>query len=479
MKNLRQFKGYMQVKDSLWPAGLKKYLRCRSILFLLVLSSSIYSNTILNEFKILVEKKEFNSALKRLNSYLKNQESQSRQEANELFSYYYFYKSLHERAEGNLKMASFNMDQALSKSPTNIHMQKIRAQLYIESNQLSEAQQLIEIFLTKLDIDDRRDFNLKLAILMIKQEMLFEAVQILRNHQLEFPKHLKALVELASLYMKLEQYQDAVDTYKILISLEPSQKFYEDLRKAQHALEVSLRTVHSYSASFKIRIEDKHFEKYYPTIFEELENCSSKLNRLFGFEPRGLVNILFLNNIDFQQWNHLSNYVQGLSDGDAWQIRIPINRVQNFKDKNVLINTLHHEYSHHLVRLITKGKGEIPIWFNEGLAKFLEPNRNHERENKILRKLIGANQLFEPGKMPYSFGMHSKSYEAYIQSASIIDYLKRVECLDHLIASLSEFTEGSKFSDKLIEKCIINEYQLINQWTKWIQEEVMEKNSEH
>ena len=453
----------------------------RSILFFLVLSSPIHSYPMLDKFKVLVERKDFDSALKKLEDYLKTTSEglRNNQNADKLFSYYYFHLSLHEWRRGNLKIASLNMDRALSKAPENIEIQKARAQLYIESNQLSDAQQIIESFITKLNPSDRRNFNFKLATLMIKKEMLYEALQILRNHQLNFPKHLAALIELANLYLKLEQYQYAIDTFTILINLEPSEQFYEGLRKAKHGLEVSLRTVHSYSASFKIRIEGEHFENYYPIIFEELENCSSELNAIFGYEPRGLVHILFLNNIDFQKWNHLSNYVRGLSDGASWQIRIPINRVQNFKDKNLLINTLYHEYSHHLVRLITKGKGEIPIWFNEGLAKFLEPNRNHERENKILRKLIGANQLFEPGKMPYSFGMHSKSYEAYIQSVSIVDYLNKVKCLDDLIASLSEFTEGTKFSDKLIEKCIMNEYQLIDQWTKSIQKEITEKNSEY
>ncbi|MEE2923372.1 MAG: hypothetical protein VX619_01215 [bacterium] len=435
----------------------------------------------LDKFKVLVEKKDFDNARKKLEDYLKTTSEgfRNNQNADKLFSYYYFHLSLHEWRRGNLKIASLNMDRALSKAPENIEIQKARAQLYIESNQLSDAQQIIESFITKLNPSDRRNFNFKLATLMIKKEMLYEALQILRNHQLNFPKHLAALIELANLYLKLEQYQYAIDTFTILINLEPSEQFYEGLRKAKHGLEVSLRTVHSYSASFKIRIEGEHFENYYPIIFEELENCSSELNAIFGYEPRGLVHILFLNNIDFQKWNHLSNYVRGLSDGASWQIRIPINRVQNFKDKNLLINTLYHEYSHHLVRLITKGRGEIPIWFHEGLAKFLEPNRDHDKEAQVLRKLLEINQLFKPGQIPNSFGMHSKSYEAYIQSVSIVDYLNKVKCLDDLIASLSEFTEGTKFSDKLIEKCIMNEDQLIDQWTKSIQKEITEKNSEY
>ena len=451
----------------------------RSILLFLVLAGSIDSNSTLNKFQVLVEKKDFDGALKKLESYFKTNTVESRNNSDIFFSYYYFQRSIYEWNRGNLKIAALNMDLALSKTPENISIQKARAQLYLESNQLSEAHQLIETFINKLNTKDRRNFNLKLAILLIKKEMLFEALQILRNHQLEFPKHLEALEELASLYLKLEQYQEAADTYKILVNLQSSKSFHEGLRKAKHGLEISRRTVNSYSASFKIRIEGDHFENYYPIIFEELENCSSKLNRFFGYEPRGLVHILFLNKVDFQKWNHLNNYVKGLSDGNSWQIRIPITGVQNFANKDILINTLHHEYSHHLVRLITRGQGEVPVWFHEGLAKFLEPNRDHDEENKIIRKLLKTNQLFKSGQIPSSFGMHSRSYEAYIQSVSIIDYLSRIKCLNHLIASLSEFTEGIKFSDKLIEKCTMNEYQLIDQWTKWIQEENTENNSEH
>ena len=63
--------------------------------------------------------------------------------------------------------------------------------------------------------------------------------------------------------------------------------------------------------------------------------------------------------------------------------------------------------------------------------------------------------------------MHSKSYEAYIQSVSMIDFLESCSCLSNLIMSLSEFTEGTKFSDKLLEQCVMNEYQLTKQWKNW------------
>ncbi len=418
-------------------------------------------------------------ALKKLKVRFDGNNKKLKHIENKLLSYYYFRRSLHQRKQGRLKAASLDMDLALAASPGDIEIQKSRAHLYVESNQLSDAKQLIETFITKLQGNDRRNFNLIFANLLIKQEMLFQAVQVLRNHQLEFPNHIAALVELARLYLKLEHYENAADTYKLLINLEPSKRFHEGLRKAKHGIEVSLKTVHSYSASFKIRIEDKHFEKHYPLIFEELENCAGKLNRVFGYEPRGLVRILFLNNKDFQKWDHLSNYVQGISDGESWEIRIPINRVQNFENKNILINTLHHEYSHHLVRLITRGKGHIPMWFHEGLARFLEPYRDRIYEKKILQNLVHQNLLFRPDNVPVRFGMHSKSHEAYVQSVSIVDFLNKIECLNYLIASLSEFTEGAKFSDKLLETCVLDESKLLNQWKNWITKQIIEENSEH
>ena len=112
------------------------------------------------------------------------------------------------------------------------------------------------------------------------------------------------------------------------------------------------------------------------------------------------MNILFLNNIDFQKWNHLSNYVRGLSDGNSWQIRIPINRIQNFENKNLLINTLHHEYTHHLVRLITKGRGEIPILVSRRISKIFGTKPRYIMKEQLLRKLLEINLLFKAGQIP-------------------------------------------------------------------------------
>ncbi len=451
----------------------------RSILLFLVLSGSLFPANWINEFKDLIEQNEFGLALKKLKDQRDHNYQKHSDNHNKLISYYYFRRSIFHRKQGKLKAASYDMDLALAATPGDIEIQKARAYLYVESNQVSNAYQLIETFITKLQGHDRKNFNLLLAKSLIKQERLFQAMQLLKNHQLEFPNDIAAMIELARLHLKLENYESAADIYKLLINLKPSKEFDEGLRKAQHGVEVNLRTVHSYSASFKIRIEDKHFEKYYPLIFEELENCASRLNRVFGYEPRGLVTILFLNRLDFAKWNHLSNYVQGISDGESWQIRIPINRVQNFENKNALINTLYHEYSHHLVRLITRGRGKIPMWFHEGLARFLEPYRDHVLEKRILRSLIHKNKLFESEKIPVHFGMNSESYEAYLQSGSIVGFLDKIKCLDNLIAGLSEFTEGTNFSDKLVETCALTESEMVAQWKNWITNNVMREISEY
>ena len=203
----------------------------RSILLFLVLSSSLHTNSLLIQFKASVAKNDFDNAFRILEDHLESNNKESKENSNKLFSYYYFHRSLYEWKSGNLKIASINMDLALQNRPENIDLQKARAQLYLDSNQLDEAKQLIETFISKLNVNDRRNFNLKLARLLIKKEMLFEAVQTLQNHQIEFPKHLQALEELASLYMKLEQYQEAADIYKNLINLNSSTKFREGLRK--------------------------------------------------------------------------------------------------------------------------------------------------------------------------------------------------------------------------------------------------------
>ena len=146
----------------------------RSILLFLVLSSPLHTNSILIQFKASVAKNDFDNALRILEDHLESNNKESKENSNKLFSYYYFHRSLYEWKSGNLKIASINMDLALQNRPENIDLQKARAQLYIDSNQLDEAKQLIETFISKLNVNDRRNFNLKLARLLIKKEMLLK-----------------------------------------------------------------------------------------------------------------------------------------------------------------------------------------------------------------------------------------------------------------------------------------------------------------
>lgn len=436
-----------------------------ALIFICLISvSSANSEDQIHKFYDLIEQQNFTAAIHVLKMVSNVRTEQS---LNKFFAFYHFKKSIFERDQGLLSEASESLDSALRYEPENLELQKLRAQLFIESNHLESARQLIQIFIDKLDQIDKQYFTLQLANILIKQEKLLEASQTLENLRIESPHYIPGLLELARLYMKLEEYSIAAELYLLLIQLEDKEQYREGLRRAQHGQQTKTKTIQSYSASFDIRIHGNQFDKYYPTIFRELENCAMDLNNYFGFQPRNPVRILFLNSVDFQHWDHTTNFVQGVSDGETWEIRIALNQVQNFDNLKILRNTLYHEYSHHLVRLISRAKGQIPLWFHEGLARHLEPQRDQKSANKLLHHLKKEDQLFK-NEIPVSFGMHARSHEAYTQAASLIDYLKHIRCLPHLISGLSKFTESKLFSDNLKESCGLDERQLVTYWKAWI-----------
>lgn len=430
--------------------------------------TSTYSTDWVHKFHEQIDQLRFDSAINTLESADLQLSDRDRKGIEKLYAYYYFKKSVFEKSRNLLEQSSSSLDNALKFQPENLELLKFRAELHIASNQLEAARQCIELFLFKLNQVDRKYFSFQLFILLIKQEKLNQALQTIINLNLEYPSDTAILYELAKLRMKLEHYEDAAEAYSSLIHIDDKKQFREGLRRAKLGLNRQKRTIKSFSASFDIRIHGKEFDAYYPTIFKELEDCAIHLNNYFGFQPKNAVRIAFLQNDYFKKWNHSNNFVQGVSDGESWEIRISLNQVHNFENLQMLRNTIYHEYSHHIVRLITAGAGEIPLWFHEGLAKYLEPQVNKQNDRNLLKQLAMKNQLFEEGKIPQAFGMHSKSYEAYAQSASMVEYLQSIECLPYLISGLATFSEGRLFTDNLKDSCGLDEEQLVRQWKEWI-----------
>lgn len=439
-----------------------------SVFIFLSIITSTYSADWVHKFHDQINQLQFDSAINTLEDANLQLQGKDNLGMEKFYAYYYFKKSVFQKNENLLQQASLSLDNALKFQPTDIELLKYRAELYIASNQLELARQCIELFLLKLNQTERKYFSFQLFTLLVKQEKLTQALHTIRNLRLEYPSDISILYELAKLHMKLEHYEEAVEVYSALIQIEDNKQFKEGLRRAKLGKNRQSTTIKSFSASFDIRIHGEEFDTYYPTIFKELENCATDLNNYFGFQPKNSVRIAFLRNDHFKKWNHSSSFVQGVSDGESWEIRISLNQVQNFENIQILRNTIYHEYTHHLVRLISAGAGDIPLWFHEGLARHLEPQVDKQNQRNLLKQLAMKNQLFEEGMIPQNFGMHSKSYEAYTQSASLVEYLESIECLPYLISGLATFTEERLFSDNLKDSCGMDEKQLVRQWKNWI-----------
>jgi len=98
-------------------------------------------------------------------------------------------------------------------------------------------------------------------------------------------------------------------------------------------------------------------------------------------------------------------------------------RLRDGLSSTALKDTVFHEYVHYLVTVRTKCRG-IPVWFNEGLAQFYEPNVDMEREIKRGVKLYKLNRQLTIADLENLQGLQGNDFFfGYVQSRFMVRWL--------------------------------------------------------
>jgi hypothetical protein len=158
-------------------------------------------------------------------------------------------------------------------------------------------------------------------------------------------------------------------------------------------------------------------------LIEALEAAYTDLAEHFGTLPvekgRPRIRVVLYRRAGFDTLTGLGDWAAGAFDGT---VRIPVEDLS--REERGLTGILRHELVHAFV-LECGGPG-VPGWLNEGLAQWLEP----ERESSVTRaraKLAG-HQLFTLTELGGSLARWKDSERierAYAQSLSFLDYLAR------------------------------------------------------
>jgi hypothetical protein len=156
-------------------------------------------------------------------------------------------------------------------------------------------------------------------------------------------------------------------------------------------------------------------------LLEELEEAYGEFSDLFGALPvergAGRVQVVLYRREGFDQLTGLGDWAGGAFDGT---VRVPVEDLA--REERAVRTVLRHELAH--VFVLATGGPRVPGWLNEGLAQWLEPDRE-----RVLAEAGAALEGVEPFALEELKGSlarwddRERITRAYAQSLLAVDHL--------------------------------------------------------
>ena len=126
---------------------------------------------------------------------------------------------------------------------------------------------------------------------------------------------------------------------------------------------------------FNLTCPDSFSQAWANEVLELLEEAYDQVGQQLDFYPNQRSQVIILQTDAFRKVHDLPEWAGGLYDG---KIRLPV-PARDIRPASIK-GAIMHEYTHHIVYLITAGN--CPIWLNEGLAQIFE--NDHEKLDQFL-----------------------------------------------------------------------------------------------
>jgi len=254
------------------------------------------------------------------------------------------------------------------------------------------------------------------------------------------PEHKDGHELLGHVYYGRGALKDAVEQWQWVLDHYPSTEDIEGLiEKAKRELEVEKDFVTEYRRRhFVINRDRDNFEEESRTILAILEECYYDIGKELRCFPRNPVIVLLYSPEQFSEATLANAHVAGLYDG---KMRVPL--VSRNHDQERLTRILRHEYTHVLVGELTGGN--VPFWFNEGLAQY-ESEKLDRTRRAILSDALKRGTLVPLKELDQTqFDLEEDPDRlrlAYLEGFAAVSYLNRRFTRRHLLDFMSMLGQG-------------------------------------
>ncbi|MFH1258889.1 MAG: tetratricopeptide repeat protein [Elusimicrobiota bacterium] len=355
-------------------------------------------------------------------------------------------------------LALYYNNYALSLSSTNARQANdyLREALKYDRDNVSIKNNL-SFSLAKEAKNDYEQDNLEPALKKLLESLVYN------------PQNINSCFYLGEIYYKKDDLNQAIKYWENVLKINPGQAGIEErIKKAKNENQVETKFNFEKFVNFKVKFEGYENVSSAWRILIILEEARSKLGADFRFYPKAVLTVIVYSDQQFKAVTGGEEWMSGVYDG---KIRVRIG--ESTHDEENLRKLLYHEYTHALIYEIAKNN--IPVWLNEGLAQFAEPQKNNIiAEEKALREKLRKEKLFSLADLDKVF-LEKKDADqiriAYLEAKSFVYRFANVYGSYSFYGLLDNLGKGKNIEAVFKEVFFKNLADLEKEWRAYLAQE--------
>jgi len=350
----------------------------------------------------------------------------------------------YQKAEGQKSEATYSYEQALDNRPD----EKLKKRLTYE---------LVQLYFDRAMTEDK--------------DIMHQALRLIENGLYDDRDNTDLLSMKAKANYTLSNFDDAIGDYEYLQRFrnltENEQTFFKEAKSRQasilkqgEVIEERCGFVISFDPEFDSSVSDK--------ISRFLADAKDEISPVFGVNTKTRVNVYVHTAKEYSQI-HGNRPIAGT----AMLNRIDL-RIADTVNFDTLKNTIYHEFTHYLVYVLAKNK-QVPIWFNEGIAQYFEPEHNGKKQLSRGINFYKKNKMLSFDDIESIKTLDYESfYDAYTQSVFMIKYLIDLNGENRILSILEKTGNGMRFENAFVEVIGSSQKEYFGKYRLFLKEQLLE-----
>jgi tetratricopeptide (TPR) repeat protein len=329
-------------------------------------------------------------------------------------------------ASGSFSAAAERLRAALADAPAEAVLRRnLRTVLQnwavaeLNADQPANAVPLLE---EALSIDEDAATRGVLGVAHVRQGDYRSGRELLERATAQGVADPASLTALATAYRQLGDRAAAVDAlHRAREAGARGPEFDAMVTRAEREMDAEWDFDETRSAHFTIGFAGEHDSVAAADLVAQgLERSYFHVGSKLDLYPDERVPVVLYPSEDFHDVTQTPSWSAGVYDG---RIKLPVGGLMA-SDEDVLERTLRHEYGHVLVHLLSRGRA--PVWLNEGVAIWVEEDRDGDRADWAERAVAGQ-PLFHLSELDGAFTrlpadrVHTAYAQSYLAVRALVD----------------------------------------------------------